>query len=296
MNDKVDSIQKQLHANRNVNILYPAASQSMVIDARFRDALLQTKADPASQREISRLIDVTVRECVHNILRINQYLNISEKHRERLAGIYYRTWDLLQSNDDIDTVLRTEHYPAIQAWVSELYPQTLLKTLAHRQKIQGLACSDYSAELQLNVLALDIENIHGPVLDIGCGVSAALVNYLHSSTVEVYGFDRIVEEETPFIKEANWFDYDYSQRSWGTIISHMAFSNHYRYAIHHDPELQKKMESVFHRILLSLSPEGCLILAPGVQELESAVNNRFYRIEVSPVIDNFTLMKIWHRD
>ena len=292
--NRIDSIQRQLYANKDVNLLYPTASQSMVIDPHFRGVILQAKTIPISQQEIDSLVGMAVRGCVQSILRLNQYLNISDRHRKRLADLYHRTWYLLQSNDDVDSVLRAEHYPAIQAWVSELYPQDQLKALMHQQAIRAVTCSEYSAELQMDVLALDIEDIHGPVLDIGCGFSAPLVHYLLSRDVEVYGFDRIVEKETSFIKEADWFNYNYLQRSWGTIISHMAFSNHYRYTLNHDHELKKKMESVFSIILSSLSLGGCLVFAPGSKDLELATNDRSYRIEISHIVNDFTLMKIWY--
>ena len=293
MDERFESLQQQLDSNQKANMLYPEVAATLAIDSRFKTMLQQARSTTISSSELDGLIDFAVRECIRRVLQINQYLVISNVCRERLAGVYRRTWSLLKDTDDVEAVLRMEHYPAVSAWISQLYPASLLKSLIHQPEIRAVTCAEYSAQLQLKILALDVEDLLDPILDIGCGYNAQLVKYLQSCQRDVFGFDRLVEQETPFIQENDWFSYDFSLQSWGTVISHMAFSNHFRYALHHDAKLESKLIVVFQRILEALRPGGCFIVAPGAIELERAVEVEGYRIEVVEIGNGWIVQKFW---
>jgi len=209
-----------------------------------------------------------------------------------LAEIYRRTWDKITKTDDIDTVLRTSHYPAIQVWLTALYPESLSKSLASHPKIRSLCCAEYSPELQLQMLDISLKEIRPPVLDIGCGFSAELTKYLNFQNFNVIGFDRFVGEETDFIKQENWLTFHYSYQSWGTIISHMALSNHYRYAVQYDKNMQDALDSVYEKILKSLRIGGCFYYAPGVYELEQQIDRTRFRVKCNEVMSGLTTTKV----
>jgi hypothetical protein len=174
----------------------------------------------------------------------------------------------------------------------ELYPPRSKQAAALHPRLRPVCCSEYSPEVQMNILGLDARNLAGPVLDIGCGFTASLVRYLSGQDIEAYGFDRFVERESARVAEAAWSDYDYTVRSWATIISHMALSNHFRYAMHHDSALRKELESVYLRVLGSLARGGCFAYAPGEPELEALVDQERFSVMVTPVVSGFTAVKV----
>lgn len=138
--------------------------------------------------------------------------------------------------------------------------------------IDKLVCEEYSARLQLKILKLDLNHIVEPILDIGCGESANLVKYLRKLGFDAYGVDRNLKSNDYLIL-SDWFDVDYSKEYWGTIISHMAFSNH---IWHHKNrkdgyvlDLYNKMEE----ILQSLKIGGRFIYAPSLPDTVSYICN-----------------------
>lgn len=283
------AIQRQLLANQDTNILYLHAPRVLEIDTTFRDRL-QTAARLAAMtpEELDSLVGFAENLCIRHVLRTNQYLRVTDRDRRRLAWIYRRTWKLVQRAGDVDAVLRAEHFPMLQEWIAALYPRSHLSWLVTRETVRPVCCRDYPAELQLEVLGLDVHEIRGPVLDVGCGFTAPLVRYLSACNIETYGFDRLVEEEGGCVRCEDWLAFDYSARSWGTIISHMALSNHYRYALHHDRALRSDLEELFLRILAALAQGGCFAYAPGAVELDRLVNPARFSIGNAQVVHGYT--------
>jgi len=286
-----NSIQQQLHSNEDANVLFSEAPNFLEIDSAFLDSLQKTVSDVSSE-EMDRLITFAVDACIRKVLRINQFLQISENARQQLASIYRRTWELLKGSSDPVYILRTEHFPAIQVWVSRLYPPLFSESLRQQETIRPVCCADYSAELQLHVLGIAPDDLHDPVLDIGCGYAAPLVKYLRSRGVDVYGFDRLIEEETDRVNKADWFTYEYSAHHWGTIVSHMAFGNHYRYAVHYDEGLRQDLEITYDMIVSSLAPGGLFAYTPGVPELDMRVSPTRFQVEHTRVTEDFITSKI----
>ncbi len=285
-------IRKQLSSNRLANVLYPSASLWLKIDREFLEKLNQLKRQSFSANEREMVIQFAVAQCIDTVLELNQYLQITDKDRSQLETIYRRTWKLIENSVNVESTLRMEHFPAIQVWISQLYPSSLAKSLSDYPKLNAVCCSDYSAELQMDILGLDLETLKEPVLDIGCGHSGQLVKYLQKNRIEVQGFDRLVEKETRTVQSGDWFTFDYTQRTWGTIVSHMAFSNHYRYAITYDRNLRKNLELVYLRMLESLALGGCFAYAPGESELESLVDPNQYSIERFKIVENLQTVYI----
>ena len=278
MSRKIAALLQQFRSNNGSNLLYPAAPEHLRLDSSFLEILQEATEEDLSDQDLDSLITFAAEQCIRDVLEFNQYLQISDSARNRLKDIYRMTWETIQQTTDISAVLRHQHFPALQVWLAELYPVEISSKLSTRQTISAVCCSEYSPALQLVVLNVDIANLRAPVLDIGCGTSAALVRYLQSRDIEAAGFDRIVDTETESIRCGDWFTYDYAVHPWGTIISHMAFSNHYRYAVRYDQDMRRRLDTVCSRILGALSPGGRFIYAPAVPELESGVDENRYRI------------------
>jgi len=165
-------------------------------------------------------------------------------------------------------------------WVSEKLFRIIIRALV---KANGLAlfviddgeflwlrrspCEEYTAEFQLALLGLDFSDLKEPVLDVGCGPNACLVEALRDHGVEAYGLDRLMSESS-YIYASDWLDFQFAPAAWGTIISNMAFSNHFwhhhlRMDGQHVAYARKYME-----MLQSLKQGGKFVYAPGLPFIE----------------------------
>lgn len=140
-------------------------------------------------------------------------------------------------------------------------------------------CSEYTPQFQLEVLHIDIAELKEPVLDLGCGQSAGLVKYLVEQGVDTYGADRNAEDH-PRLFNKDWFDLELEPKHWGTVISHMALSNHIRAC---RAARQRQRVQKYHEILRSLKKGGMFIYAPGIKEIEDSLPKTYHiqRIAVS---------------
>lgn len=135
--------------------------------------------------------------------------------------------------------------------------------------------SEYTPELQLGLLGLRVTELQAPVLDVGCGVRAALVRSLRAQGVAAQGIDRDADPQIATV--ADWLRYDYGVDRWGTIVSHLGFSLH---LLHHHlagrPAAFTYAE-LYMQILRSLRPGGVFAYAPGLPFLERLLPRGTYQ-------------------
>ena len=116
-----------------------------------------------------------------------------------------------------------------------------------------------------------------PVLDIGCGKQGKLVNYLSSKGIEAYGIDRFSFTTSNLIT-ADWLEFDYGIKKWGTIISNLGFSNHFKH--HHLREDGNYIEygKTYMNILNSLKVHGNFHYAPDLPFIEKYLDNKHFEM------------------
>jgi hypothetical protein len=116
-----------------------------------------------------------------------------------------------------------------------------------------------------------------PILDLGCGEHARLVRYLRRHDLQAIGLDRVATEEEHALT-ADWFAVEQPPRTWGTIISHLAFSRQF---LHHhlrggpDAEAYARL---YMQLLRSLRPGGSLVYTPGLPFIEALLPAERYRV------------------
>ena len=147
---------------------------------------------------------------------------------------------------------------------------------------------EYSARHQLEILNIDINDIKEPVLDIGCGKSATLVNYLHELGLDVLGIDLLVHDSV-YSKKTNWFNFLFKSKFWGTIISHMAFSNYFIYNHLRSDNNYIYYAHLYTVLLKSLKLDGNLIYSPGLPFIEKHLCCNQYRINNNKIDNNNNL-------
>jgi len=215
-----------------------------------------------------------IRECV----RRNQYLEFPEAaYREvfaRYRDLVARLRGLARDGSPEDAVTRVvrEHRLALIAIVKGI-------SGAPRGKGVILPCAEYSVEFQMGVLRVSPAEAMGPFLDIGCGEGAALVAAMREAGVDAVGIDQYRATADGSVLRANWLEFSYRADYWGTIVSHMAFTNHFSRALLSDPELAALYRSVYLEILDSLRVGGAFHYAPALRREEASLDRGSFSIE-----------------
>lgn len=146
---------------------------------------------------------------------------------------------------------------------------------------RDVTCGHYSPALQLEVLGLADAAIADPVLDIGCGVGAELVQALRARGHDVRGIDR----DVPAVlgDPVDWLRFAYGVDRWGTVISHLGFSLHF---LHHHLSGQASAYTyaeLYMQVLRSLAPGGVFAYAPGLPFIEAMLPRDRYRLTRVPL-------------
>jgi len=223
------------------------------------------------------LIDYATDKAIEEFCRVNQYYSFDSKAKNDLRKIYSDLFESLQTKIDSTENISKSHYENLKKWLQKSNPFAEKIYINAGEKINPVACSEYSPDLQINILQIDIEHLMQPVLDIGCGKQGFLVNYLKNQKIEAYGIDRFKFTTSDLIT-ADWLEYDYGVKKWGTVVSNVGFSNHFN---HHN--LRKdgnyiEYGKTYMAILHSLKEGGCFHYAPALPFIEKYLDSNQFAL------------------
>jgi hypothetical protein len=289
------ALQRQLNLNESKNLLHTQVEQLLEIDPLFLAALEELLASSEAGMASFNLAEIAADAAaalVAKIYAINQYIQVDSQAKQALKQIYVQSWQKIVATRDIEATLRNDHYPKIKVYLATLYPQTLRAALQTSPNLGHVPCSEYSAELQMHLFRLDLATLKEPLLDIGCGSQAYLVNYLRSQGIDAYGIDRIIQQKAEFLTETDWFELKLEPKRWGTILSNLSFANHLVYAQRYDPNSVPRYMQKYLEILDSLSAGGSFIYAPAVEILEAQTDERKFCTEKWPVSAQYAVTRI----
>jgi hypothetical protein len=295
MNRIDKALQRQIDLNKTKNMLYDQLGQIIEIDPDFLAALeeLLTSHEKAfSEQELQDTISSAARLLLKRLYAINQFLQIDEQKMRLLEGIYLRTWQRIVETKNVQATLKDYHYPELADWISSSYPQSFLEPLRSSPTIGHVICEEYSPQLQIELLKLDVHTLKQPLLDIGCGSTASLVRHLHTLRVDAHGIDRQIEKEETYLEQMDWLGYEFEPDTWGTIISNMAFTNHLIYAYHHDNTQLELYLRKFNEIIASLTIGGSFHYAPSVPFVEQRLKTNLYMIERLKIVKDISMTRV----
>ncbi len=218
------------------------------------------------------LIDYSTDKAIEEFCRINQYYSFDSKTKNKLRKIYSDLFENIQTKTNSIEVISKNHYEKLKQWIKESNPFAEKIYKNADKKVNPVTCSEYSPNLQINILEIDIEHLMQPVLDIGCGKEGLLVNYLKIQGIEIFGIDRF-KFTTSNLRTTDWLEYDYGKEKWGTIVSNLGFSNHFNH--HNLREDGKYIEygKTYMSILHSLKIGGHFHYAPDLPFIEKYLDN-----------------------
>lgn len=225
------------------------------------------------QKFSGSLYNAFVLECVQN----NQYISLTNKTINAINGIYKELiikLQLISDNENvrlyIDEIVNVHRNKLVNAITNNNSENSIEQLF--------IPCAEYTGEFQNEILRLDSNQLLDPILDIGCGNKYELVKLLRRNGYKyVYGLDQYVSLDEKIIC-SNWFDFKFLENTWGCIIAHMSFTNHFRRVVINNERTIRKFENKYNEILRSLKINGMFVYTPSVKSIEDKVDNGKYTI------------------
>jgi len=288
-------IDKQLESSDRKNLFYSGDSGGLDFIDETRHIIGEFKSIDTAGDEF--LVEYTTDRVLSKFCQSNQYYSFDKNARDNLKKIYRNLIMEIRNlngygNEKILKGLARKHHENLAGWLrcynsfaEKLYP-------SEQQTIEPVACSEYSAELQVKIFRLDITKIFEPVLDIGCGSNGLLVKLLREKGFEAYGFDRFAPE-CCYFEKADWLDFRFEKQKWGTITSNLGFSNHFK---HHHLRIGSdyiRYARKYIEILESLKTGGSFFYAPTLPFIEPYLDSGIFRIEKTETgIQDYETVKV----
>ena len=275
MDELKNEIDRQIYFNRGKNLLHASAGFTMEFIKPGSDAF--TRLAGLTDEQLTILADYATQKSLEEFCRINQYYTFDPKATEELKEIYIQLLSAIRQQGGPDAASPQKHYENLRQWLLKTNPFAGVIYPDMDQELEPAHCHEYSAGLQLEILRLDRSTLMEPILDIGCGKQGNLVQYLRSQGLEAYGIDRFSVEK-PYLIRSGWFEYDYGVSRWGTVISHLGFSNHF---VHHHLRNDGdylKYAAIYMKILASLRPGGRFYYAPSLPFIEQWLDKTRFNV------------------
>lgn len=288
LSDFKDFIEQQLCHNRNKSLFYeltngrlaltPSEETIIFFKQKANDIanFIQSAYEDDSIQQLSEYIS---NQTIQLFMEVNQYLNFSQNDYRQLQSLYKdlfkRVYRIAMQeklcNEEIQHLFRS-HYKNLQTFLFDSNGHEIFKKYKESPELFTVKCAEYTPQFQMSLLKIRLSVIRQPVLDVGCGTQGSLVHFLSKRGIEAYGIDRNVQHINN-LQQANWLDYTFTPNIWGTIISHMAFSNHF---MHHHLRTDgdfKDYAKKYMEILKSLKRGGSFIYAPSLPFMEEIIRS-----------------------
>ena len=290
MNDILikNAIDKQIEKNINLNLLYENIEEILQVDESFSDIFSLLR--DGGVEKLEDIIDYTVDKTISAIYSINQFIHITAEQKRELYNIYKESWETFDSNAPEQSILN--HHKRLSKWISKLYPSDFTEVLRTKDQIGNVVNAQYSADFQMKVLGLELENLMEPIIDIGCGSQANLVRHICKQKNEVLGIDRVIEYKSEHTKEIGWLEFEFRPCFYGTIIANMSFANHLVYHMQNKTPYIQAYLSKYKEIIASIKKGGVFVYAPSLPFIEQLLDNTQFSVDITDFGDNNRVSKI----
>ncbi|MDL2225684.1 hypothetical protein LJC20_05760 [Eubacteriales bacterium OttesenSCG-928-M02] len=259
----------QFEKNAFRNIYYRGRN-ALAFDPVTIEAIEAYRKNPPPLTDAERTLwaDRCVLELTNRFMEVNQYVHFSSREMALLQEVYLQLLKEIENPNIPIRTLEASHYRRLRSFIEHTNPSIFQLNRNEGQYARRVMASEYPPDMQLQVLGVQLEGMREPVLDIGCGKRGALVQYLRNMGYVAYGIDRQYEGTESYIQRANYLEYDYGERKWGTVVSNLAFASHFLY--HHRAEdgIDVTYAQAYHNILTGLQRGGKWYYAPSLPFME----------------------------
>jgi len=275
----IKSIDKQIKFNRGKNIFFDKHQIFQFISETVDSFSNVSELNSESEQ---LLIDYAADKAIEEFCRINQYYSFDKKSKSELRNIYSNLFENIKSGIYTADEISENHYNKLKDWLRKCNPFVEKIYLNAEQKIEPVACSEYSFDLQIEILKIEIAEIKEPVLDIGCGKQGILVKFLCENGIDAHGIDRFSFTDSNLVN-FDWLEYDYGLEKWGTIISNLGFSNHFKHHNLREDGNYIEYGKKYMDILKSLKIGGRFHYAPDLAFIEQYLDPKQFEISKSEI-------------
>jgi len=298
-------IKQQLQHNQNKSLFYELKNEQLILSpSNLTFNVLIRKANDISDFIQTAYKDDTLRHLINYMadktmnlfISVNQFLNFSTQKHYELRKIYTNLVEkvcmIVNKKEtypqDVEQLLNS-HYKSLQRFLLESNGNEIFKKYRNSPDLPEIKCAEYTSEFQMKLLGINLSTIKEPLLDVGCGKQASFVTFLKDHRIEAYGLDRGVQSISG-VSQVDWLDYNFLPDTWGTIISHMAFSNHFMHNhLRQDGDYETYAEK-YMEIVRSLKIGGSFIYAPSLPFIEEVLSkaNIGYIVNATPNVTKIT--------
>lgn len=223
------------------------------------------------------LIEYATEKAIEEFCRINQYYSFNNEAKNELRHVYSILFSSIKTNEKSIELISKEHYERLKQWLGKTNPFAEKIYSNAEPNISPVACSEYSVELQIAILNVDTQEIMEPFLDIGCGKQGNLVNYLGKLGIDSTGIDRLSFSDNNLIN-SDWLEYHFGLEKWGTIVSNLGFSNHFKHHNLREDGDYIEYAKKYMDILKSLKIGGRFHYAPDIPFIEMYLDRNQFQI------------------
>lgn len=243
-----------------------------------------------------KVAEYSTERTIKTVIELNQYVEVDTILANKLYDLYedfvVKIFKKLYLNGSINldwiNRLVMEHQLKLKNILGTI--DELMIFSKAKKFVEPIPCSEYSVALQLKILNINIERIKEPILDFGCGSNAKLVHYLRGLGLEAYGVDRITNNKLYTI-QTDWFNYELKPNYWGTIISHLSFTNHFKRNHFKKNGNYIAYAKKYMNLLGSLKLDGEFYYTPDLPFIEQFLPPNLYLINKNIVNNSYTFLK-----
>jgi hypothetical protein len=281
MDKFLENIDNQIEFNQGKNIFLDNLDFFQFADETVKAV---SNIDKLNLDSREYLIDYATDKAIEEFCRVNQYYSFGLNSKKNLRIIYSDLFENFQTRTNSIEDISKSHYEKLKSWLKENNPFAEKIYKKDNVIVSPVACSEYSPELQFDILQIDVNQLMQPILDIGCGSNGHLVNYLKHQGFEVFGIDRF-KFTTPNLMTVDWLEYDYGKEKWGTIVSNLGFSNHFNHHNLREDGNYIGYGNTYMSILNSLKVGGCFHYAPDLLFIEKYLDNKQFDLKKYEISD-----------
>jgi len=281
MQEYQDIIDVQIKLNRGINLF----REEVLLKLTEESLLIIDQIEALGEPTRNKLISYTIDQVLKEIYRVNQYYNFDTQAKNDLEIIYENLYDDIKNKVFSREELVEKHYCRLKEWLNKTNPFAKDIYSSKNEKVEITPCFEYTPSLQLDILRINLSDIIEPVLDIGCGQQGILVSYMQKKGIDAFGIDRF-PSNSPYIENADWLEYNYGIKKWGTIISNLGFSNHFTHHHLRADGCYIDYAKKYKLILESLQIGGSFHHAPDLPFIEQYLDSKTYNVKTESLGQN----------
>jgi len=274
------SIDKQLESNQGKNLFFDGVNNSFSFIPETLKAIERIGEVDKDSENI--LIDYVTNKALQEFCKINQFYSFDTLAQKELREIYVELFANIKTHKNTNDSISKKHFKNLTNWLKKTNPFAEKMYSFKDDIVDSVACSEYSPDLQIKILQINLKQIVEPVLDIGCGKDGNLVMYFRKKGIEANGFDRFMYENS-FLSNSDWLEYNYGIDKWGTITSNLGFSNHFKHHHFRDNGNFVIYAKKYMDILNSLKIGGSFHYAPDLPFIEKYLDKTKFKITAQDV-------------